>query len=124
MTYRLPKAALLIALPLAVSPALAEPETRETPQTTEEVKQVKEAVTQGDEAVAETEEAAAEAEEAIAEAQEAATEAQETVTEAEEPVAEAKICRRIALETASRRRTKVCLTREEWKTFNRDQRRN
>jgi len=41
-----------------------------------------------------------------------------------EKVEEKKICKRIAADAASRRRTKVCLTREEWKNFNRDQRRN
>ena len=41
-----------------------------------------------------------------------------------EKTEEKKICKRIAADAASRRRTKVCLTREEWKNFNRNQRRN
>ncbi|MEM7700891.1 MAG: hypothetical protein AAF251_03035 [Pseudomonadota bacterium] len=41
----------------------------------------------------------------------------------EEKAEEKKICKRIAADAASRRRTKVCRTREEWKNFNRDQRR-
>jgi len=49
---------------------------------------------------------------------------QEEKVEKAEKVEEKKICKRIAADAASRRRTKVCLTREEWKNFNRDQRRN
>lgn len=36
---------------------------------------------------------------------------------------EKRICRRITEGTGSRRKVKVCRTREEWKTFNSDQRR-
>lgn len=77
MITHLPKAALLVVLPLLAAPAFAAPDVEP-----------------------------------------------ETETEKTEQVEEKKICKRIATETSSRRRTKVCLTREEWKTFNRDQRRN
>lgn len=43
------------------------------------------------------------------------TEAPTTATEA---VEEERICRRIRTDMASRRATKVCLTREEWREFN------
>lgn len=80
MIYRLPKAALLVALPMLAVPAFAEPESEPAP--------------------------------AIEKAEEA------------EKVEEKKICKRIAADAASRRRTKVCRTREEWKNFNKQQRRN
>ncbi|MEO0417566.1 MAG: hypothetical protein AAF249_01785 [Pseudomonadota bacterium] len=80
MIARLPKAALVIALPILAVPAFAQDEQ---PAPTQE----------------------------------------EQVEEAEEKAEEKKICKRIAADAASRRRTKVCRTREEWKNFNRDQRR-
>ena len=36
---------------------------------------------------------------------------------------EKKICRRVTEGMGSRRKVRVCLTRDEWKTFNADQRR-
>ena len=48
----------------------------------------------------------------------------EKVEKVEETAEEKRICKRIAADMSSRRRTKVCLTRDEWKTFNKDQRRN
>ena len=79
MITRLPKAALLVALPLLAVPAFAEPETGPSEEIAEEeeVEQV------------ETEE-----------------------------VEEKRICKRIAADMSSRRRTKVCKTREEWKAYN------
>lgn len=44
----------------------------------------------------------------------------EKVEEAKE---EKKICRRVTEGMGSRRKVKVCLTREEWKAFNSNQRR-
>lgn len=84
MTLRLPRAALLMALPLLAVPAFAEPETP------------------GDDAPE--------------------TEASEK-TEDNGEATEKKICKRIAAQAGSRRATKVCRTREEWKTFNEEQRR-
>jgi hypothetical protein len=34
-----------------------------------------------------------------------------------------KICKRISAQAGSRRKTKACLTREDWATFNENQRR-
>ena len=52
------------------------------------------------------------------------TETDETDTsEEKEKAKEKKICTRISAQAGSRRKTKVCRTREEWKTFNQDQRR-
>ncbi|MEM9312401.1 MAG: hypothetical protein AAGA34_13245 [Pseudomonadota bacterium] len=82
MIYRLPKAALLLALPLLAAPAFAQPETEDKTEDSEKVEKV------------------------------------------EEAAEEKRICKRIAADMSSRRRTKVCLTRDEWKTFNKDQRRN
>ncbi len=48
----------------------------------------------------------------------------EQAKKSDETAEQKKICKRIAADMSSRRRTKVCLTRDEWKTFNRDQRRN
>ncbi|MEL6737526.1 MAG: hypothetical protein AAFO28_01240 [Pseudomonadota bacterium] len=39
-------------------------------------------------------------------------------TENEEKVEEKEICKRIAAQAGSRRKTKVCKTREEWKAYN------
>lgn len=52
------------------------------------------------------------------------TEEKSEKTEETKEAEEELICKRIAADAASRRRTKVCRTREEWKTFNKDQRRN
>lgn len=38
--------------------------------------------------------------------------------EAQEAQEERRICRRVRLDAASRRGTRVCMTREEWRTFN------
>ena len=38
--------------------------------------------------------------------------------EIEEKVEEKEICKRIATQAGSRRKTKVCKTREEWKAYN------
>lgn len=78
MTLRLPKAALLIALPMLAVPAFAaDPEPKETAPSEEK---------------------------------------------AGEKAEEKKICKRISAQAGSRRKTKVCRTREEWKTFNQEQR--
>ena len=80
MIARLPKAALVVALPILAVPAFAQEE-------------------------------------------QPAPAPEEQVEETEEKAEEKKICKRIAADAASRRRTRVCRTREEWKNFNRDQRR-
>lgn len=77
MTLRLPKAALLFALPMLAVPAFAAQEEPDQPAPPSE-----------------------------------------EVEKAEEK----KICKRISAQAGSRRKTKVCRTREEWKTFNQDQR--
>jgi hypothetical protein len=56
---------------------------------------------------------------AFAEPQEPAEDAPETEESAQkEEAEEAKICKRVATEMGSRRRTKLCKTREEWKAYN------
>lgn len=53
-----------------------------------------------------------------------AVEPEEAETEkVEKAKEEKKICRRITEGMGSRRKVRVCLTREEWKNFNADQRR-
>ena len=52
------------------------------------------------------------------------TETEETdAVDDKDKAKEKKICKRISAQAGSRRKTKVCRTREEWKTFNQDQRR-
>ncbi len=48
---------------------------------------------------------------------------QEQKALAEEKAEPKKICKRISAQAGSRRKTKVCRTREEWATFNQEQRR-
>lgn len=44
-------------------------------------------------------------------------------TQKKEETKEKKICKRISVQVGSRRKTKICRTREEWKSFNEQQRR-
>ena len=76
MTLRLPKAALLIALPIFAAPAVAQEQPTPPAPPAEETEQVE----------------------------------------------EKKICKRIEAQMGSRRKTKVCKTKEEWKAFNQEQR--
>lgn len=41
---------------------------------------------------------------------------------AKEEAEEKKVCKRIMTQAGSRRKTKICKTREEWKAFNQEQR--
>jgi len=49
---------------------------------------------------------------------------EETKEEAEKKAEPKKICKRISADMSSRRKTRVCRTREQWKTFYKDQRRH
>ncbi len=84
MTLRLPKAALLLALPALAVPAFAQSEEPDQPAPKPDM-----------------------------------SEKMDEVEKSEEK----KICKRISAQAGSRRKTKVCKTREQWKTFNQDQRR-
>ena len=44
--------------------------------------------------------------------------------EAQKKAEPKKICKRISADMSSRRKTRVCRTREQWKTFYKDQRRH